>query len=63
MPLLRLLLLACLAACAQAADLPVGLVWDERFKLHDTGRDHPERGERLDAIRALLADSGLLPLI
>lgn len=61
MPPLRLLLLACLAACTQAADLPVGLVWDERFKLHDTGRDHPERAERLDAIRAGLADSGLLP--
>ncbi len=30
----------------------VGLVFDERFKQHDTGPGHPERPARLDAVRA-----------
>lgn len=38
----------------------VGLVFDERFKRHDTGPYHPERPARLDAIGAELQRAGLL---
>lgn len=38
----------------------VGLVFDERFKLHLTGPGHPERPQRIDAIRAGLEWAGLL---
>jgi acetoin utilization deacetylase AcuC-like enzyme len=37
-----------------------GIVWDERFLLHDTGPGHPERADRLRAIHAGLKDAGLL---
>lgn len=68
MPIMHRLLLSLVLGCglalaADAAAVPVGLVWDERFKLHDTGRGHPERAERLDAIRAGLDEAGLLPLL
>ncbi|EKD41915.1 MAG: histone deacetylase family protein [uncultured bacterium] len=33
-----------------------GLVWDERYLLHDTGLFHPERPERLNAIKQILKD-------
>ena len=38
-----------------------GLVYDDRFLLHDTGPGHPERPERLTAIRRGIEDAGLLP--
>lgn len=38
----------------------VGLVYDDRFKLHLTGPGHPERPQRMDAIRAGLEWAGLL---
>jgi acetoin utilization deacetylase AcuC-like enzyme len=37
-----------------------GILLDERFKRHTTGHGHPERAERLDAIREGLHESGLL---
>jgi acetoin utilization deacetylase AcuC-like enzyme len=37
-----------------------GLVLDPAFRLHDTGRGHPECPARLDAIEAALAQGGLL---
>lgn len=37
-----------------------GLVWEEQFKDHDTGRGHPERSARLDAIAAALTAGGLM---
>ena len=37
-----------------------GLVWDESFKQHDTGPDHPEQPARLDAVRAALERAGLV---
>lgn len=36
-----------------------GLALDDRFQEHDTGRGHPERPERLEAITAALRDAGL----
>jgi len=38
----------------------LGLLHDERFKLHDTGYGHPEGAWRLDAIEAALQQSGVL---
>ncbi len=38
-----------------------GLVFDERFLLHDTGPGHPEAPERLKAIYAGIEAAGLLP--
>jgi len=38
----------------------VGIVLDERFKRHVTGHGHPERPDRLDAIREGLEAVGLL---
>ncbi|HBD07855.1 MAG TPA: histone deacetylase, partial [Syntrophobacteraceae bacterium] len=35
-----------------------GLVFDDRFLLHDTGPDHPETPERLRAIYAGLESAG-----
>jgi acetoin utilization deacetylase AcuC-like enzyme len=41
----------------------VGVVWDERYLAHDTGDGHPERPERLVAIKQVLdADSRLIRL-
>jgi acetoin utilization deacetylase AcuC-like enzyme len=37
----------------------VGFIFDERFLLHDTGRGHPERAERLRAIRSAMQAEGL----
>ena len=37
-----------------------GILLDERFKRHSTGHGHPERPERLDAIREGLQSPGLL---
>ena len=37
-----------------------GILLDERFKRHTTGHGHPERPERLDAVREGLAEAGLL---
>jgi acetoin utilization deacetylase AcuC-like enzyme len=37
----------------------IGLVLDAVFERHDTGRGHPERPERIAAIRALLVERGL----
>ncbi len=39
---------------------PLGLLIDDRFKLHDTGPGHPERPARLDAIHEGLRETGLL---
>jgi acetoin utilization deacetylase AcuC-like enzyme len=39
---------------------PLGLLIDDRFKLHDTGPGHPERAARLDALHDGLRDAGLL---
>ncbi|MCH7814475.1 MAG: histone deacetylase, partial [Planctomycetes bacterium] len=36
-----------------------GLVLDERFERHDTGPGHAECAARLEAIRGVLAESGL----
>ncbi|MCH7873135.1 MAG: histone deacetylase [Planctomycetes bacterium] len=38
----------------------IGIVVDDRFKLHDTGDGHPERPARMDAVREGLAEAGLL---
>ena len=38
----------------------IGILHDQRFKLHDTGPGHPERAARLDAIEAGLHESGVL---
>jgi len=38
---------------------PVGLISDPVFEGHDTGPDHPERPERLRAVREALDESGL----
>jgi acetoin utilization deacetylase AcuC-like enzyme len=37
-----------------------GILLDDRFKRHSTGHGHPERPERLDAIREGLHEAGLL---
>ncbi len=37
----------------------VGVVWDSTFLEHDAGRGHPERSERLVAIREVLQSRGL----
>ena len=37
-----------------------GLLIDERFKEHDTGLGHPERRERLEAVRRALDKAGLI---
>jgi len=37
----------------------IGLVQDRRFEEHDTGPGHPERPDRLRAIRAALTQAGL----
>jgi acetoin utilization deacetylase AcuC-like enzyme len=39
--------------------MATGLVFDERFLLHDTGAGHPERPARLRAIAARLRQTGL----
>ena len=38
-----------------------GLVFDDRYLLHDTGPDHPETSERLKVIFAGIEAAGLLP--
>lgn len=38
----------------------LGLLLDERFQRHQTGRGHPERPARLDAVRAALEWNGAL---
>jgi acetoin utilization deacetylase AcuC-like enzyme len=38
---------------------PTGLVWDARFREHRTGPFHPERAERIDAVRRGLEAAGL----
>jgi acetoin utilization deacetylase AcuC-like enzyme len=38
--------------------MPVGIVWDERYLAH-SAPGHPERPERLSAIRAALEEAGL----
>lgn len=45
---------------AMAEPLKPGLIFDKRFKQHDTGEGHPERPERLDAVHAALKKAGLL---
>lgn len=37
-----------------------GFVLDPGFRLHDTGRGHPECAERLDAIETALQRQGLM---
>ncbi|MEM1109673.1 MAG: histone deacetylase [Planctomycetota bacterium] len=39
--------------------MTTGLIYDERFLNHDTGRGHPERPDRLRAIVAAMRSSGL----
>ena len=39
--------------------MPTGLVYDERFLLHDTGPGHPERPDRLRAVVKRLRDEGV----
>jgi acetoin utilization deacetylase AcuC-like enzyme len=38
----------------------IAIAFDERFREHDPGPGHPERPERLDAVRSALEHSGLL---
>lgn len=38
-----------------------GFLYDERYLLHDTGPNHPEKPERLKAIYRGIKDAGLLP--
>lgn len=38
-----------------------GFLYDRRYLLHDTGRFHPEKSERLEAILKGITDGGLLP--
>jgi acetoin utilization deacetylase AcuC-like enzyme len=40
-----------------------GLLYDERFLLHDTGPDHPECGDRIRAAFQGIEEAGLLPLL
>lgn len=40
--------------------MPTGLVYDECFKRHDTGAQHPERPARLDAIHQAFQSRNLL---
>ena len=42
------------------AERPVGFVWHDRCLLHDNGPGHPERPQRLTAIRDRLERTGLL---
>jgi acetoin utilization deacetylase AcuC-like enzyme len=37
----------------------LGIIRDERFKLHDTGLGHPEAAQRLDAVAAGIRDAGV----
>ena len=37
--------------------MPTGLIYDDRFRDHDTGPHHPERPERMDAAIASLRDA------
>jgi len=37
--------------------MSTGIIWDERYLLHDTGPAHPERPERLRAIDQMLQNS------
>ncbi|MGR8920509.1 MAG: histone deacetylase family protein [Gammaproteobacteria bacterium] len=37
--------------------MPTGLIYDERFRNHDTGPHHPERPERMDAAIASLREA------
>lgn len=39
---------------------PIAIAFSDEFRRHDTGPGHPERPERLDAVRAALEWSGLL---
>ena len=43
--------------------MTTGIVWDERFCEHDTGRGHPERPDRLRAIHQRLQATGLIDLL
>ena len=37
-----------------------GILWSDEYLRHDTGPHHPERPERLEAVRKGLTDSGLM---
>ncbi|MCB9865185.1 MAG: histone deacetylase [Phycisphaerales bacterium] len=41
-------------------DRATGLIWDERYLAHDTGAGHPERADRLTAIREALSAAGVI---
>ncbi len=44
---------------AESTMAKTGLAQDKRFQQHDTGPDHPERPQRLEAIEQRLGESGL----
>ncbi len=49
---------------APAGKLPTGLLWDDLYLRHLSGNaDHPERPERLTAIRDGLEQAGLLDML
>ncbi len=39
---------------AEKIDLPTGVVYDDVFSIHDTGRDHPESPQRYEAVKSAL---------
>jgi acetoin utilization deacetylase AcuC-like enzyme len=41
----------------------LGILHDDRFKLHDTGAGHPETASRIDAVGAGLEQSDVLPAV
>jgi acetoin utilization deacetylase AcuC-like enzyme len=63
LPMLGLGVTAKHAVTGQGARTPprTGLVYDAIYLKHDTGAGHPERAERLVAIRERLERTGLLP--
>jgi len=48
---------------AQAGPLRTGLVYQELFLEHDTGKTHPEQPARLTAILRRLKETGMLPTL
>ncbi len=42
---------------ADKIDLPTGVVYDDVFSIHDTGRGHPESPKRYEAVKDALLNA------